>query len=123
MSVEIHKIGDISSLAAGAEEFVGIIHAERIRSLGITCRVTYDAATATACTVRVYVHHPSIGVDTVPLASFDVTLTAGAVVQRTVVVDSIEDSELEVKVYNGDVAKAATRISVACILARWHETT
>lgn len=123
MSTEIRKIGDISSLAAGAEEFVGIIHAERIRSLGVTCRVAYAAGATVACTVRVYVHHPSTGVDTVPLASFDVTLTAGATVQRTVVIDSVEDSELEVKVYNGDGAVAASPISVACILARWEKST
>lgn len=112
-------VGVISSLAASTEKDVGNVELEGGRTVAITCRVTYNAAATSGVTCKLYFVSEKTGQDTVPFASFVPTLTAGAIVQRTVLVDAPEGSNFVVKVKNDDGTFAATEIQVGSSIMRW----
>lgn len=116
---EEKSIGVIGSLAAGATQDIGFIHPEGSRTLAITCQVTYNASATSGITVKIYYNHEKIGVDTVEFASFVPTLSAGSIVQRTVLIDCPEGGTLLVKVKNDDGTYTATKITVGYSLMRW----
>ena len=113
------KVGVIASLLTGVTRDVGNIRLERARTLAITCRVTYHGSATSGVTVKLYYNQPKTGLDTVPFASFVPTLTAGATVQRTVLVDCPESSNIHVKVKNDDGTHPASDISVGASVKRW----
>ena len=113
------KVGVISSLLTAVTKDVGNVRIERARTLAITCRVTYHASATAGITVKLYYNHPDIGMDTIPFASFVPTLTAGAIVQRTVLVDCPESSNIHIKVRNDDGTHPATEIQIGSSTKRW----
>jgi hypothetical protein len=71
--------------------------------------------------VKCFYNHQALGVDTVPFASFVPTLTAGGTVQRTVLIDSPEGQEMNIKVKNEDAAEIASNVEVGYSVMRWEE--
>lgn len=113
------KVGVISTLLTGVTKDVGNVRLERVRTLAITCKVTYHASATSGVTVKLYYNNPKIGLDTIPFASFVPTLTAGATVQRTVLIDCPESSDFNIKVKNDDGTHPATNINVGSSVKRW----
>lgn len=117
--IEVKRIGVISSLAAGATENVGNIKVRNCRNLVVSASVTYHASATSGITVKFYVDNEEVGVDTVAYTSFTPTLTAGATVQRSIIIDAPEVRALQVKVKNDDGTYAATKIVVGYSMRKW----
>ena len=113
------KLGVIASLLTGVTTPIGNIQIENVRTLAITCRVKYHGSATSGVTVKCYYNHQALGIDTVPFASFVPTLTAGATVQRTVLIDSPEGQEMNIKVTNDDGTHPAGNIEIGYSVMRW----
>jgi len=112
------QLATIASLAANNEVVVGEITLVRLETLTVTLRLTYNAASAVATRLNLYFSPDADNYDTVPFAYFDVDLTAGAICQKTKVVDAPEAGYLRFAVQNRDVAQAVTNISAWSSLVR-----
>jgi len=117
--IEEVKLTVIPNLAASAETSAGNISLKNCRTLAVTCRVTYNASASSGVTVKLYYVHKEIGEDTVTFTTFTPTITAGARVQRTVLIDAPETGSFVVKVKNDSSSYAATDVEVGYSIQRW----
>jgi len=99
----------------------GDIPLVKARTVGITASVAYPAAADVDATVYLYYSPDGSSWDTIAFTSFDLTRTASATVQRTVILDIPEHGYLKAKVTNGSAAKTLTNIKVWYSVQSWEE--
>lgn len=117
--IEVKKIGAIASLAASATQIIGNFHTGKCRTLSVSAKGTYHASATSGITIKFYIDHPDIGVDTEPFTSFVPTLSAGNKVQRSALIDVPEGANVLVKITNDDGTYAVTELAVGIILSKW----
>ena len=113
------KLGKISSLRASGKEVVGTIDVTKMRTLTAKVKVTYAAGATDPVRLNYYSKLSNNLVDTVPIDYEDITLTAGATVQKTIFIASPEEGEVIFEVENRDSANAATDVEVWLTYERW----
>lgn len=121
MGMIMPALGNIPNLAASEKGVVGNINCNRIRTLSLTTKVTYGAATK-AVRVLLYFSPDGKVYDTVPYIYFDIDLTASSTVQETHIVNMPEGGYMDVRVENLDASVAATNILIFYTVKRWAKT-
>ena len=97
------------------------IKCDLARTLLLTGRCTYNASGTLAMRVNLYFSPDGNNFDTVPYTYFDITITAGADVQRSVIVDPPENGYLVPEVENLDTAYTITNFIVWTNVANYWE--
>ena len=118
MPLEKTALGNIPSLAASQKRRVGSLDCRKIRTVSISCRVTYGVATSA---VRINLYYSADGehYDTVPFAYFDVDRTNSITCQETHIFDFPEHGYMDIEVYNQDSSVAATNALIFVTVVRW----
>jgi len=111
----IHK----ASLAASATTRTSSIPLTNCRTVSITGRCTYGGGAGTATRVSVYYSPDGSKWDTVSYTYFDITLSAGNTVQRTVIIDMPEHGYIKLGVANLDAGAAVTELDVWYSIQSW----
>jgi len=93
----------------------------RARTLSITCRVTFDAASDTDAVVNFYYSPDGNNWDTLVYTTFTITHTASTTKQKTVIIDTPEHGYMWIKVYNGSQAKTFTNVILWYTIQSWPE--
>lgn len=108
--------------ASGNAPSAGAINLVRARTVTITARVKFHGS-ATG-DVRVEVFHSPNGNDwdTSAYATFDVSVSAGARVQKTAIIDPPEHGYLSVTLTNEDATYAVTDHKVWYTIQAWPKT-
>lgn len=93
----------------------------RARTLSITVRVTFDAASDTDAVVNVYYSPDGNNWDTEVYGTFTITDTASTTKQKTAIFDPPEHGYIWVKVYNASQAKTFTKVIMWYTIQSWPE--
>lgn len=93
----------------------------RARTLSITCRVKFDAASDTDAVVNFYYSPDGNNWDTEPYTTFTITDTASTTKQKTVIIDIPEHGYMWIKVYNASQAKTFTNVKLWYTIQSWPE--
>ena len=110
----------LPSLAASGSFYQsGSIPLVRARTLSLTVRGTFHGSATLGATCYIYYSPNGSKWDTIPYTSFDLTLTAGAAVQRTLPIDTPEHGFASVKIVNNDTVRAITDISAWYTIQAW----
>jgi len=91
----------------------------RARTLSITARVKFHASATNNATVYLYYSPDGIHWDTIAYTSFDLTLSAGNYVQRTVPIDVPEHGYVKVQVANNDSSYPITEVQCWYTIQSW----
>jgi hypothetical protein len=91
----------------------------RARTVSITVSVTYPAAAAVDSLVNVYYSPDGNKWDTLPYATFGITVTAASTVQRTVILDCPEHGYIRVRFYNVSAAHVVTTVIMWYTIQSW----
>lgn len=91
------------------------------RTLAITARTKYNASGTLALRINIYFSPDGINFDTIPYTYFDITVTAGAVCQRTCIIDTPEHGFFVVEAENLDTSYTQTQIEVVTNQSKWIE--
>jgi hypothetical protein len=91
----------------------------RARTLSITVRLTFDAASDTDAVVNLYYSPDGNNWDTINFATFTIAHTASTTKQRTAIFDIPEHGYMWVKVYNGSQAKTFTNVIIWITIQSW----
>jgi len=111
----------VSSIRAGGVARAGTIILKKTRTLTITCKCTYHASATAGAKVNVYFSPDEENWDTIPYTYFFVDFTAGATVQKTVIVDPPEDGSLAFEIENTDTSYAVTDVNLWITIQEWEE--
>lgn len=111
----------IDSLAASGTQIIGNLDCRKVRTVSISCRVTYNASATSAVRANLYFSPDGENYDTVAYAYFDVNVTAGSTIQETGIFDFPEHGFMKVEVYNQDASYAATAVKVWSTVVKWSE--
>ena len=93
----------------------------RARTLSITARVTFDAASDTDAVVNFYYSPDGNNWDTIIYTSFTIANTASTTQQKTVIIDIPEHGYMWIKVYNASQAKTFTNVRLWFTIQSWPE--
>lgn len=91
----------------------------RARTLSISVRLTFHAAGTVDATCNLYYSPNGNNWDTIPYTTFLITVTAGAIIQRTVPIDIPEHGYMKAEVVNGDQTYAISAIQVWYTIQSW----
>lgn len=91
----------------------------RARTLSITVRLTFDAASDTDAVVNMYFSPDGNNWDTEVYATFTITDTASTTKQKTAIFDPPEHGYIWVKVYNASQAKTFTNVRMWYTIQSW----
>ena len=115
------KLVIIPSLGASGKQIVGSIDLCKMRSLVVTCRVTYNTSATAPLRINSYCQIHESDWDTVALDFFDINLTAGQTVQKTDFLAVPEEGQVQIEVVNTDTVYPATNIEIWVAYERWKE--
>jgi hypothetical protein len=101
-----------------AEQTIQLV---RARTLSITVRLTFDAASDTDAVVNLYYSPDGNNWDTINFATFTITHTASTTKQRTAIIDPPEHGYIWVTVYNASQAKTFTNVKIWFTIQSWPE--
>ena len=93
----------------------------RARTLSITTRLTFNAASDTDALVELYYSPDGNNWDTVVYTSWTIAHTASATKQRTVIIEPPEHGYVWVMVYNASQAKTFTNVQMWYTIQSWEE--
>ena len=93
----------------------------RARTLSITVKLTFVAASDTDALVELYYSPDGNTWDTLVYTSFVIAHTASTTKQRTVVIDPPEHGYMWVMVYNASQAKTFTHVQMWYTIQSWDE--
>ena len=108
-----------SIAASGTFRQEGDIPLIRARTLSITARITFHSSATKGATVYLYYSPDGTNWDTIAYTSFEITLTAGQTVQRTLPIDVPEHGYIKVHVTNDDSSYAATDLKCWYTIQSW----
>jgi hypothetical protein len=112
--------GYIGSIAASGFSLLGgSIPLVRARTVSITIRETCGAAINADTTVSLFYSPDGNNWDTQLYTSFTLTFSAGATIQRTVIIDPPEHGYFAVQVTNGSAADVITNIKGWYSIQAW----
>jgi len=117
----VKKLLEISEVPAGSERSFGSIEVKNARTVTVTVRLTYNASATSGATINLYFVPEKGRRDTIPYAYFDVDFTAGAVVQKTALVDPPEDGQLIITIKNNDSTYSITNAECYVTVGYWTE--
>jgi len=110
---------DVATLRPSQKVKGQVIRCDLIRTLTITCRVTYDGSATNPVRVNLYFSPNGKQWDTVPYTYFEPDLSAGETVQETAIIDMPEGGYMMFEVENRDSSVSATNIKVWIDFVRW----
>lgn len=116
----IQRMAGYESVPASATVSCGMLDLHNIRTATISVRITYAGGAGTAATLQLLYSPDGRNFDTVVYTSLAITLTAGATVQRTAILDLPEQGYMEIRVANGDAVN--TNLQVWYSVARHGDT-
>ena len=93
----------------------------RARTLSITVRLTFDAASDTDAVVNIYYSPDGNNWDTEVYATFTIADTASTTKQKTAIIDPPEHGYIRVQIYNASQAKTFTNVKLWYTIQSWHE--
>jgi len=93
----------------------------RARTLSITVRLTFDAASDTDAVVNIYYSPDGNNWDTEVYATFTIADTASTTKQKTAIIDPPEHGYIRVQIYNASQAKTFTNVKLSYTIQSWHE--
>jgi len=105
--------------ASGTLTQPGDIPLVRARTLSVTVRLKFHASATKNATVYLYYSPDGSNWDTIPYTSFDLTLSAGEYVQRTVPIDVPEHGYIKVAVANNDTSYAISDVKAWYTIQSW----
>ena len=106
-------------IAVSSEVKTSSVNLVECRTLSVSCRVTYNGAATSGVRVNIYYAPDGRTWDTVPYTHFDITLTAGEVVQETEIIDMPEHGAVAFGVENLDAAQTATEVKTWYSIQSW----
>lgn len=111
----------VASIAGGASDTsTKIISLLRKRTFKITVQLTYDASASKAARIEVQTSPDNSNWDTIDYLNelADLTVNAGNVVQRTIIIDPPETGFARIKIVNND-SNPITSITVWYSIQSW----
>ena len=109
--------------ASGTTRSPGAIALVKARTLSVTATATFNGSGTTDATVYLYYSPDGKNFDDTAYTSFDITVSAGNAIQRTVLVDVPEHGFMNIAVTNGDASYAITDVSVWYTIQSWEHQT
>lgn len=104
---------------SGTVDSPGSINLVRARTLTVTASVKYHGSATGSVTCYLYYSPDGENFDTVAYTSFAITVTAGATVQRTAIVDVPEHGYMRVGLTNADATYATSEHKVWYTIQAW----
>lgn len=98
-----------------------IIECDLARTITLTARVTYDASGTVSANVNLYYTPDGINFDTLTFTTYAITITAGATIQRSAVIDPPEVGYLVPVIQNADTVYNITNISLWTSVSKYWE--
>lgn len=102
----------VASIAASGSAEFGAINLRGLSAICVTGRVTYNASASGAVTVNLYFSPDGKKWDTIAFGSKALTVSAGDVVQASVIVSVPDSGWLRIVMSNADSTYTATSASV-----------
>lgn len=121
MSERFLSMISIPVLAASQEKRSVVIELEKIRTLTVTARVSYNSEATVGATINLYFSPDGINWDTVAYAFFLINLTVGETVQETHNIDAPESGYMSVEISNGDSVYNVAEVFIFTKQRKWGE--
>lgn len=121
MKRNIIPIGSIAILGISLERKLNVVELEKIRTLTITAKCTYDGSATVGAVLNLYYSPDGENWDTIPYAYFNINLTAGSTVQETHNIDAPEHGYMSIAIKNNDSSYTVTDILIFKSESNWGE--
>jgi len=105
--------------ASGVQEAPGTIPLVRARTLTITTRLLYGASIDANTTLDLIYSPDGNNWDSLAYATASITYSAGATVQKTIIIDPPEHGYIKVKLTNGSSADVITNVRLWYSIQAW----
>jgi hypothetical protein len=115
----VKKEGEAAVIAASEKYPMGIVNMGQMRDLVVTSRILFNASATLGARLNMYYSPDGELFDSIPFAYYNITLTAGATVQESAIIDAPSVGYIKMEMENLDSGYSITNAEVYTSFSRW----